>query len=793
MRKAIVLVIFLFLLFVGSALAERIVYPDAVYYYQPAASVFGSEALWVNPAGLYQYKPMEFQFIGDLADDNYFKNWGMVTARSGLGVGYRKFGSDDKEYSLGIGFPFGREMQFGVSYQNYKSDNQLFSDRHHWNIGMSGQAGPKFRWGAVLSNLNRAKINGEKSETEMRYSLSFRPLNEKLTLSVDMFLSTKTKFNNADFVYHLAGTPIPGLILDGYIDNDKNFELGVRTNLTQYFSGLESLFDKKANHQRSTFYFGATSLRQPTLVPAKSRRIEAFISGRPSENPTQTYLGPSQSSYLNAILDIYRAADDPYVSEMVVNFDKLSLGFAQAEELREALMTFKKKDKKLVAHISYPNNIAYYIATACDRIYIPEVSQLNLVGLKAELTFFGGTFEKLGINLDLLKIGDHKTAPEQYTQKESSEFNREQINRLLDGWYEIFVSAIAEGREISIDSVKKIIDNGPFTSHEAISYGLIDGFAFKSSDIEDLKKNKMPIVSLHHYHADTLRNDGWPQKPTLAIMALTGDVVSSTNQSPWFDGESDLTPGAIKEAIHQVKSDRIIDGIVLRINSLGGEALTGEDIYQELHRSFPQSKPVISMGNATASGGYYIAMMGDKIFASPSTLTGSIGIFGGKADLSKFYEKIELNKEMYLRGKYAGMLSNMRPFTDEEREKYYSQLMAMYQHFVSLVADNRNLPKDSIDQLGRGKVWSGADAKKNGLVDYNGGIKQALDYLAAQNNYTDYRVKIYPHKKRWFNLPELNPIKYVASIFAADKKDLDIITKKTEDMYTRLPFDISIE
>ena len=793
MRKIIVISIFVLIaLTTGSFSAERAVYPDAVYYYQPAASVFGSEALWVNPAGLYRYKPMEFQLVGDLADDNYLDNWGMVTARSGFGVGYRKFGSDDKEYSLGIGFPFGKTMQVGLSYLNYKSDMAPFHDRKSWNVGMSGNAGDKVRWGAVFSNINRHRIDGERTETEMRYSASYRPLNDKLTLSVDMFLSTGTRLRNADYVYHLAGTPVPGLILDGYIDSNKNFELGVRTNLTQFFSGIKSLFNKNADHRRTTVFFGATSLRQPTLITAKARRINANFSFRQVENPTQMVLGPSQSSYLESILDIYRAADDPSIDELVLNLDRLSLGFAQAEELREALLSFKKKDKKLIAHLSYPNNIAYYIATACDKIYIPEVSKLNLVGLRAELTFFGGTFEKLGINLEMLKIGDHKTAPERYTQKESSQFNKDQINRLLDGWYDLFVTAIAEGRGLSTDSVKNIINQGPFTSREALTFGLIDGTAYKSTDIEELKSHKHSL-SLKNYHADTLRNDGWPRKPTLAVMALSGDVVSSASDSPWFDSESDLTPSTVKQTIKQVHHDRKIDGVILRISSNGGEALTGEDIYQELDRAFPKTKPLISLGNSAASGGYYIAMMGDKIFASKATMTGSIGIFGGKLDLSKLYEKIELNKELYLRGENAGMLSTMRPFTEAEREKYYSLLLAMYEHFVELVADNRHLPADSIDHLGQGRVWLGNEAIENGLVDYNGGIKQALDYLAEQNNFDDYRVVIYPKKRTWFSLPDLNPIRYVASIFSSEKKDLDLIPKKTEGMYTRLPFDITIE
>lgn len=797
--------IFLGVLIIGlicqDAYGSRLRLPSGIFYYQPAASVFGSEAVWVNPAGLARYNVSEFQFMADYDNDDFAKSWGVVFSREGLGIAYRKLdnplGVDYKEYIFAASMMMGRKLSLGGSYRYFNDGPDLFHKRHFWNIGFTGKGGRKIRWGAVFSNLNKNNVNGINTDIEQRYSLSYRPAGEKLTLSTDMFLSSNTKLKNADFVYHVVYVPIPGLYVNGYLNNDKSFQIGVRANLLRYFVGGRHTANKDGDDLGSTVFIGATDARQKSLIKEPARRLALNISGRPSENPPQPVWGRRPISWLTTILNIYRAAADPSIKDMVITSNRLSMGLGQAQEFRDALRYFRSKGKRIICHLSYPNNISYYVASVCDSILIPPVSQLNLVGLRGELTFYGGTLNKLGVDVDLMRIGKYKSAAESFTNKEASQENKAQLNRILDNLYKQFVKGIAEGRHISEDSVEKIIDNGPYTSAEALKFGLVDGLSYRD-DMRESLFSLTPAISFRRYLSDTLLNDDWNDKPTLAVVVADGEVADDNGGYPFWGKASDVTPFKMEKAFDKTIEDPYVKGVVFRINSPGGLALAGDKIYHSAKKAMESKPVVISMGNVAASGGYYIAMPGNYIFADPATITGSIGIFGGKVELSKFYKKIDLGKELYTRGKYAGMMSNIRPFTDDERAKYFSQMKAMYEHFVGLVANNRNLPPDSIDHIAQGRVWTGEEALDNGLADKLGGIKQALDYTAQRLNIKNYNIKILPEKRPFIILPGKSFFNMMASMMLPNKKNgktilSQIIPTNTDLLFTRLPYDIEIQ
>ncbi len=784
-----------------AAAGQRIEMPQGVFYYQPAASVFGSEAVWINPAGLAHFRIAGFQYLADYYDGKYVKSWGSVVSREGIGLSYRHIYNPDGEayvdYIVALAVPTGKKLFLGGSYQYFKQGDPIFDNRHFWNLGLMFRSPGFFSFGAVYSNLNKGKINGDRTEVEQRYSLSYRPAEIDLTVSVDMFLATGTKVKNSDFVYHAEYSPLRGLYLNGLIDSDKNFEIGLRANLRQYFVGSRRRSDKNGNHRGTTVFVGGTSHRQPSLIKDKVRRLSVSLSGNPGENPPIPIIGKSRTSFVTTLLNIYRAADDPSVGEIVIKLNRLAMGFGRAQELREALAYFRARGKKITCHISHPNNLAYYVGSVCDRMLIPPVSQLNLVGLKAELTFFAGTLDKIGVNLDLLRIGDYKTAPERYTREAATEENRQQVNRLLDDLYDQFLSDISESRNIPRDSLAAIVDGGPYTSAEAIELGLVDGLSYA----DELDKNilsSMPEISLRRYLADTLINDSWREAPTLAVVVAEGEVTFNDDNFGPFSESADLTPALMTKAFKKAESDKNIKGIIFRIDSPGGWALAGEEIYHTAAKAAGKKPLVVSMANVAASGGYYIAMPASQILANAATITGSIGIYGGKADLSGLYEKVGVGKELYTRGKHAGMLTTMRPFTPEEREKYFSQLEAMYEHFVSLVADNRNLPADSVDTLGQGRVWTGREARNNGLVDRLGGIKQALDATAAKLELDDYKVEFLPRKRPWILLPGKSLLDTVTDFLGIGGQEATTGTAApmmlaTEGILTRMPFNIEID
>jgi protease-4 len=785
----------------GSAHGQRLGLPEGAFYYQPAATVFGAEAIWVNPAGLSLYEASSFQLLADQADDKFARTWGAVFMRDRVGLGYRRVhnpnGADWQEYVYAVAMKLGSKFHVGGSYRYFKeAPEELYKD-HLWSVGLMGGEG-RVRVGALWSNLNHSRdIDGRRTETEQRYSVAVRPIGKSLTLSVDMLLSTGMKPADADFVYHLELAHEKGLYLNGFVDSHKNFQIGMRANLLKYLLGTKSSFASDGRHRRTTVFLGGTNLSQPTILHPLARRLEVGMSGSTAENPPRPWIGRRQIPFVQLLLELRRAASDPSIGEMVLSLDNLSLGFAQAQELRRAIERFRSGGKQVTCHVSYPNNVGYYVASAADRILIPPVSELRLVGLRAELTFYAGTLDKLGIKADMVRRGEFKTAAETYARREASSANQEQVNRLLDDLYEQLVSAIAAGRAMTTDSVKSLIDNGPLTSRQALTAGLVDGLSYRD-EVNDSLPLHMRRISFRGYLEDTVANDGWPECPELAVVVAEGEIARGRGPMAPFRGQSVLSPAAVGTGFDQALGDPGVAGIVMRIDSPGGDALVGDEIHRRVELARKDRPLVVSMANVAASGGYYIAMPASTLFADEGTIAGSIGIYGGKANFSGLYDKIDLGKELYRRGRYAGMMSTARPFTDDERAKLQSEIDAFYSHFLELVARNRSLSVDSIGRLAEGQVWTGREAVAVGLVDYVGGADDALDFLAKSLQIEEYRTKVYPQKRPLIILPAQPIFRLMAAAFwpGADRLGLEDnlqLPTLPDGLYARIPFDIIVD
>ena len=781
--------------------SRRIPLPADVFYFGPAATVTGSEAAWNDPAGLARIGLSGFQVMADYHAGDYAKSWGTAAYRDGAVTAFRHIdnpaGSDYDEWLAAMGFPIGSSLSAGVSYRYFRAGPGIYNNRHFWNLGFRSQGTGSFVLAAVLSNLNRGRVKGERSAMEQQYSVGYRPFGQTLTLSTDMFLSSRENISEADFRYQAEYATSRGLYLSAAINSDRSFQVGVRANLLKYFVGSQSTFDKNGHDGRTTVFVGATNMRQPSLIDEQKRFLDLSVSGGVSENPPQPVFGPKSLPFVTLISAVYRAAEDPSVNAMKLGLDRLALGFGQAQELRDALAYFKSQNKRIICHLSDPNNLGYFVASVADSLLISPVCQLRLVGLRAELTFWAGTLDKLGAKIELLQVGRYKTAAETYTREGSSEENRQELNRLLDDLYDQFVSTIARGRGLEPDSVRRIIDQGPFTSEEALRCGLVDGLSYRDQ-VSAQHFPGLPGISLQRYLRDTLVNDSWQPVPSVAVVVAQGEITSDSDPGNFSDGSGGVKPATMNRALEQVRRDRSIHGVVLRIDSPGGWALAGEEIHREVVR-LAETKPlVVSMANVAASGGYYIATPARRIYVDPAGITGSIGIYGGKADLSGLYEKVRLGKELYTRGRYAGMLSTVRPFTDDERQKYQSHLQAFYDHFIDLVAASREITRDSVDALGRGRAWTGREAVACGLADQTGGIKQALESVADEAGVSAYRVELYPKKRPWFILPVRSLwtrlIGFVTGSNDPSNTDLPTLPFSDEtSILARMPYDLTIE
>lgn len=500
--------------------------------------------------------------------------------------------------------------------------------------------------------------------------------------------------------------------------------------------------------------------RKPTVSEGSTLvlRLEGEVPERP---PMELPLPFLESQTPVTVLEVWdtlrKAAADSRVKAVVFMPRGLSIGWSKIEEIRADLMAFRKSGKALVAFLRNPGTAEYYLATAADRIYMTEEDMLDVKGLRVEAMFLTRTLDKIGVKADVEHVGKYKDAGDMFTRSSMTPETREVLNQILDQYYGDLVKTIAEGRKKSPDDVRALIDQGPFLGQDARARGLVDSLAYEEQVYSDLKsrlkQNEIKKVSLRDYLKVPAASAGLAAKRKIALVVGSGAITRGQgNEGP---GADDLmTSGGMIKLLRQVEDDASIKGVILRIDSPGGDGIASDDILHEA-KVLSQKKPlVISMSDLAASGGYFVAVTGDPIVAYPNTLTGSIGVIYAKFNLRGLYDKLGIQKEALTRGKYASIDSEYQPMNEAERAKVRDQVEAFYKGFVQRVATGRRMKYEQVDSLAQGRVWLGAQARQNGLVDELGGLDKAIELvkkkaqIPASENVT---LVPYPQKRSLFD------------------------------------------
>ena len=400
--------------------------------------------------------------------------------------------------------------------------------------------------------------------------------------------------------------------------------------------------------------------------------------------------------------------------------------WAKVQEIRDAVVDFRKSGKRVNAYLEDAGEREYYLATAADRIFMLPISPLNVKGLASYDVFLRGTFDKIGAQADFERIGDYKTAVNQLTERGFTPAHREMSESLNRDMFEQLVRGIAEGRKKHVDEVKALIDDGPFLPEEALKAGLVDKLAYQDQ-LDDLGAMTKTSIEGDDY-ARGRRPSLGSRAPRIAVIYISGVLTSGKGGFDPLNGDV-IGSTALLKAIRGARADNSVRAIVLRIDSPGGTSTASDVIWRELVVTRDQNpgRPLVaSMSDLAASGGYYVAMAAPQIVAQPATLTGSIGLFAGKFITGGTYQKLGATIESVSIGKNAGMESPTRPFTDTERAKLREELRVFYDQWIQKIAAARKMPAARVDELARGRVWTGAQARQNGLVDELGGLDRAV-------------------------------------------------------------------
>lgn len=399
---------------------------------------------------------------------------------------------------------------------------------------------------------------------------------------------------------------------------------------------------------------------------------------------------------------------------------------AHVQELQDAIYHLQRNGKKVLCHLESATGSALYLCSVADRLLINPAGSIRYAGLKSSRYYLKGLLDKVGVRADFVRIGKHKSAPEGMTRSEGTPTSIADRTELLQEVELELSHGIAQGRGMSIEEVRKAVDQGPFTAVEAKQENLVDGFAF-----DDMLEEKTRDLA-----GDELMFEKGSQAPTkdarfgpaqrLAIVYVSGDMVDGRSQSFPFLGIATAGSYTIAESLKQVREDPSVAAVVLRIETGGGSAMAADVLWREVQLTASKKPVVVSMGSAAASGGYYIASPGSYVYANPLTITGSIGIFFGKMDFAGLLGKVGVNVETLRTSEHADAQSPYHPFTEEEREILKKKIQQFYGLFLRRVADGRGMTKEQVDAVGRGRVWTGRQAKEHELVDALGGLRQAL-------------------------------------------------------------------
>ena len=489
---------------------------------------------------------------------------------------------------------------------------------------------------------------------------------------------------------------------------------------------------------------------------------KAPIHDRGSQNPFENFdymsMKPKTAVGLNDILaNIDKAKDDPNIDGIFLDMNSIPAGLATTEEIRNKLMQFKKTGKFIVSYATNYDQKAYYLASLSDKIFVNPQGTVLLKGLSAQVMFLKNLMDKLDIKAQVIRGPNNKfkSAVEPLLYDKMSAANREQTKVLLGSFWGKMLQALSKSRDIPVKELNKLADNLTISNaKEALKHHMVDQAAYRDQVLDTLKKltnvpldEKLHAVSFNKY--TKVRPDKKPahiSRNTIAVIYALGDIVEGKGK------ENTIGSTTLSAVIRAARTNDHVKAIVMRVNSPGGDALASDVIRREVELAKKAKPFIVSMGDLAASGGYWISTNAGYIFADPTTITGSIGVFGIIPNFQKFMsKKLGITFDKVMTNKNADFVDVMSPLTDVQKARLNEGITRIYDNFTSLVAKTRHLRQTYVDSIARGRVWSGTDALKLGLVDKLGGLQDAIHYAAKKADLgKNYRIVNYPKRKEFF-------------------------------------------
>ncbi|MBX7116639.1 MAG: signal peptide peptidase SppA [Myxococcaceae bacterium] len=694
-----------------------------------------------NPAGVVHVGPPEFFYAHERSVARGLVIDGVYGAASlgfvGLGGSIewvRSPATSHRRSSFTVALG-GELLSLGAAFNGFTGApvNRLFTV----DLGLMSRPVRGLSFGARVRSVNAPSVGLQAFDREYEIGLGIRPpwLNERLTLGVDYGFGEKTGVSQSRLAYTLQGRVINGLSLSAGLSHGFGsttpftFQAGLTVDPTA-FAGVSYAFSGTSDAFNHLLAVRLSVSKYPSLRISGGKIAVISLSdvGAVPTSGLASLLGVSGTDpYLTLIERLDAASRDEQLRGVVLKIEGAGVGAARAKELRDAVLTLRAKGKTVVAYVLSASDGDYLVASACDKIYAASKAMLLIDGLQASTLFIGNTMEKLGVSWDVAKVGAYKNAPDQLTRSSMTPEQREATDALLDTGVTYLSRWVTEARpRLTPQTWKASIDEGLKSAQRAKELGLIDDVLTPAA-LEEQLRTLMPGARVaERYSPDDERTGRWGHKRQIAIVPVLGSISGGKDQNDPVGLQRIAGAESFIRAIEAAVQNPDVAAIVVRVDSGGGDGLASHLMYRAVVEA-KKHKPVIaSMGDVAASGGYYVAMGADEVWAQATTVTGSIGVFFIKPALQNLGEKLGIRQETIRRGPLAGITDLWEPWTDAQRTAAQKWVDDFYDAFIQDVAEARKKEKRDVDGVARGRVWSGADAKDRGLVDKLGSLQDAV-------------------------------------------------------------------
>jgi protease IV len=702
----------------------------------------------VNPAGLSFVNSLRLR-IGMAASDSSFEGFDRMSVAfpGGAVSGWWEDDVSLRKFTISSSFDiFENTASFGAGYTWFDPTVSAspFQKKHLFTLGLIVRPLDWFSLGLVRRG-GFDLPGDDEIEPVYRAGLALRPLGRNFTVTTD--LETGTGFDDYELSAGFEFRPIEGLTVRA--DAGKDYlSFGMEAGFGHASVSCGALSDDDYSYSSSRGEITLTAGPGPDLFQPTGVFVRFDVDDL-NEVRRREFFGSLQPCFTEIALTLDRIASDNSVAGVIVEIGGSGCSLAQLEELRNILQRIRGSGKKVYFYIEDAEGAEYYLASCGNRIWIHPCGSVSFLGLSSQAFFLRDFFDNIGISADFQHIGEYKSASDMLTRSDMSDAQRRATTALLESLQRELIAGVANGTGLEPGQLRTIMDAGPYSGDRAVTAGMVNGTCFRDQledEIRDGLGSDFETVSLESYAASIPPDDEWGPESHIAVVIASGLIMRGEGGVVFPLGRA-IGSEAFCSTLLEAASRVGVKAIVLRIDSPGGEALASADLQHTVDRIRREIPVIVSMGDIAASGGYHMACSADWIFADRMTLTGSIGVVSGKFSIGGLLDSLGINVEEISTGPMASMSSPFHPYSERERGRVFDLMEDSYSIFVETVARGRDMTFEEVDSIGRGRIWSGADALDIGLIDACGGVVDAIHYAAGLTGMEpgeEPGIRIYP-------------------------------------------------